>query len=240
MCAAVGFDKLMSDNRVEDLGLMYRLFAFVDGRGKMKDRLKEFVKKVGSDIVNDEEKDESMVQTILDLKHKLDTITQTAFGGNEVFVYASKEAFEYFINLRENKPSELVAKYVDEKLRAGGTKAISDQEFEHLLDQVLVIFRFINGKDVFEAFYKKDLAKRSLLFRFFDFSSLILLLRRLLLGRSSSIDAEKLMISKLRTECGSSFTSKLEGMFKDVDLSKDIMASFKQVCHVKKDTDSPI
>ena len=37
------------------------------------------------------------------------------------------------------------------------------------------------------------------------------------------------MISKLRTECGSSFTSKLEGMFKDVDLSKDIMVSFKQV-----------
>jgi len=27
----------------------------------------------------------------------------------------------------------------------------------------LIIFRFINGKDVFEAFYKKDLAKRLLL-----------------------------------------------------------------------------
>lgn len=35
------------------------------------------------------------------------------------------------------------------------------------------------GKDVFEAFYKKDLAKR------------------LLLGKSASIDAEKSMISKV-------------------------------------------
>jgi len=52
------------------------------------------------------------------------------------------------------------------------------------------------GKDVFEAFYKKDLAKR------------------LLLGKSASIDAEKSMISKLKTECGSQFTNKLEGMFK--------------------------
>lgn len=68
----------------------------------------------------------------------------------------------------------------------------------------------MQGKDVFEAFYKKDLAKR------------------LLLGKSASIDAEKSMIGKLKAECGSQFTNKLEGMFKDMDLSKDIMKSFKQ------------
>ena len=67
----------------------------------------------------------------------------------------------------------------------------------------------LQGKDVFEAFYKKDLAKR------------------LLLGRSASTDAEKNMITKLKTECGSQFTNKLEGMFKDVDLSREIMMSFK-------------
>ena len=67
----------------------------------------------------------------------------------------------------------------------------------------------VQGKDVFEAFYKKDLAKR------------------LLLGKSSSTDAEKTMITKLKAECGSQFTNKLEGMFKDVDLSRDIMTSFR-------------
>lgn len=67
----------------------------------------------------------------------------------------------------------------------------------------------MQGKDVFEAFYKKDLAKR------------------LLLGRSASIDAEKSMISKLKAECGSQFTNKLEGMFKDIDLSRDIMTQFR-------------
>ena len=30
-------------------------------------------------------------------------------------------------------------------------------------------------------------------------------------------------------ECGGGFTSKLEGMFKDMELSKDIMLAFKQV-----------
>eukprot|EP01095_Lingulamoeba_sp_RSL-Kostka_P002786 TRINITY_DN13701_c0_g1_i1.p1 TRINITY_DN13701_c0_g1~~TRINITY_DN13701_c0_g1_i1.p1 ORF type:complete len:328 (-),score=103.99 TRINITY_DN13701_c0_g1_i1:96-1079(-) len=72
------------------------------------------------------------------------------------------------------------------------------------------IFRFINGKDVFEAFYKKDLAKR------------------LLLGKSSSMDLEKTMITKIKQECGGSFTGKLEGMFKDMSISKDIMNSFRQ------------
>jgi cullin-4 len=51
---------------------------------------------------------------------------------------------------------------------------------------------------VFEAFYKKDLAKR------------------LLLGRSASMDAEKLMISKLKTSCGGNFTANIEGMFRCV------------------------
>jgi len=30
-------------------------------------------------------------------------------------------------------------------------------------------------------------------------------------------------------ECGNVFTCKLEGMFKDMELSKDIMAAFEQV-----------
>ncbi|WMV14068.1 hypothetical protein MTR67_007453 [Solanum verrucosum] len=95
----------------------------------------------------------------------------------------------------QNRPAELIAKFLDEKLRAGN-KGTSEEELEGTLDKVLVLFRFIQGKDVFEAFYKKDLAKR------------------LLLGKSASIDAEKSMISKLKTECGSQFTNKLEGMFK--------------------------
>ena len=36
------------------------------------------------------------------------------------------------------------------------------------------------------------------------------------------------MITKLKQECGAQFTNKLEGMFKDIDLSRDIMVSLKQ------------
>lgn len=33
-------------------------------------------------------------------------------------------------------------------------------------------------------------------------------------GKSANHDAEKAMIAKLKAECGSQFTNKLEGMFK--------------------------
>jgi cullin-4 len=128
---------------------------------------------------------------------------------------------------------EVIAKYIDLLLRGGlkavprslmtderdrqeaeraGQSSTADEEAElyRQLDMGLEVFRFIEGKDVFEAFYKKDLA------------------RRLLMGRSASEDAEKYMLSKLKDECGSNFTHNLEQMFKDQRTSKDEMISFSQ------------
>jgi cullin 4 len=128
------------------------------------------------------------------------------------------------------KQGEMIAKFVDFLLR-GGSKVIptsltqkitdtNDDDFENeageresvlneQLDQVLDIFRFLQGKAVFEEFYKKDLAKR------------------LLMGRSASADAELSMLARLKAECGESFTQNLETMFKDVELSREEMAEQK-------------
>ncbi|XP_023656318.1 cullin-4B isoform X1 [Paramormyrops kingsleyae] len=205
-----GLNHLLDENRIQDLSLLYQLFSRV--RGGVQVLLQhwiEYIKAFGSTIVINPEKDKTMVQELLDFKDKVDHIIDVCFLKNEKFVNAMKEAFETFINKRPNKPAELIAKYVDSKLRAGNKEA-TDEELEKMLDKIMIIFRFIYGKDVFEAFYKKDLAKR------------------LLVGKSASVDAEKSMLSKLKHECGAAFTSKLEGMFKDMELSKDIMVQFKQ------------
>uniref|UniRef100_A0A672P0N0 Cullin-4B-like n=1 Tax=Sinocyclocheilus grahami TaxID=75366 RepID=A0A672P0N0_SINGR len=205
-----GLNNLLDENRIQDLALLYQLFSRV--RGGVQVLLQhwiEYIKAFGSTIVINPEKDKTMVQELLDFKDKVDHIIDVCFMKNEKFVNGMKEAFETFINKRPNKPAELIAKYVDSKLRAGNKEA-TDEELEKMLDKIMIIFRFIYGKDVFEAFYKKDLAKR------------------LLVGKSASVDAEKSMLSKLKHECGAAFTSKLEGMFKDMELSKDIMVQFKQ------------
>uniref|UniRef100_A0A8C1WZ43 Cullin-4B n=1 Tax=Cyprinus carpio TaxID=7962 RepID=A0A8C1WZ43_CYPCA len=201
---------LLDENRVCELTLLYELFSKVKGGlTALLQAWREYIKSFGAEIVSSPERDKEMVQELLDFKDKMDHVMQRCFQRNDSFINAMKEAFESFINKRPNKPAELIAKYVDSKLRAGNKEA-TEEELERILDKIMIIFRFIHGKDVFEAFYKKDLAKR------------------LLVGKSASVDAEKSMLSKLKHECGAAFTSKLEGMFKDMELSKDIMIQFKQ------------
>ena len=72
-------------------------------------------------------------------KHTPVPITQR----NEAFANSLKEAFESFINQRQNKPAELIAKYLDGRMRAGGGKGQSEDELETVLDRVLVLFRYI-------------------------------------------------------------------------------------------------
>lgn len=66
------------------------------------------MQKIGRTIVVDPEKDKTMVQELLDFKDKMDNIVNTCFQKNEKFSNSLKEAFEQFINLRANKPAELI------------------------------------------------------------------------------------------------------------------------------------
>lgn len=86
----------------------------------------------------------------------------------------------------------------------------TDEEVDVILDKTITVFRFIAEKDVFERYYKAHLAKR------------------LLLNRSSSDDAERGMLAKLKIECGYQFTQKLEGMFHDMKLSVEIQTAYKE------------
>lgn len=211
-----GLNELVDDDKIDDLKRLYNVFGRVKAHKALCLAFKNHLKDVGSKIVGNHEKDSDMIKNIISLKQRMDSILADCFD-DIMFHDAMKDAFGYFVNTRSNRPAELLAKHMDSILRGGGRIVGSgskggqaaEDDVERALDSCLAIFRFISGKDAFEAFYKKDLAKR------------------LLFNRSFSIDIEKSAISKLKTECGPHFTSKLEGMFKDMDLSKDIMSSFK-------------
>ena len=66
--------------------------------------------KKGRTIVNpsDVEGDRTMVQELLDFKDCMDSVVEVCFHQNEKFVNSVKEAFECFINQRQNKPAELI------------------------------------------------------------------------------------------------------------------------------------
>eukprot|EP00051_Salpingoeca_urceolata_P005689 m.75917 g.75917 ORF g.75917 m.75917 type:complete len:741 (-) comp14498_c0_seq1:51-2273(-) len=216
-----GLDGLLDGRRQDDLSLMFQLFSRVDGLSHLRDGFASFIKRRGLEIVKDPTRDKTMVEDLLGFKLALDKILVSSFAGEESFSIALKDSFAKFINQRHNKPAELIAKFVDSKLRVG-YKELSENELEELMDRLLVLFRFIHGKDVFEAFYKTHLAKR------------------LLLQKSASVDAERAMLSKLKQECGSAFTSKLEGMFKDVNISDELTRSFRQAAKTQSKIGSSI
>ncbi|KAF8068312.1 CUL4A [Scenedesmus sp. PABB004] len=203
---AKGFRPLMAAHRVPDLARLHGLLARVKGTDALAAEWRSYIVATGTAIVRDEANDKAMVERLLGLKAQLNEVLAGAFGGAAAFGELLSGGLTAAINARANKPAELVAKYVDARLRA--SKGTSEGELEAELDRAL-------GKDVFEAFYKKDLAKR------------------LLLGRSASLDAEKLMISKLKASCGGNFTANIEGMFRDMDVASETMELFRR--HVSRE-----
>uniref|UniRef100_A0AAY4EUY0 Cullin family profile domain-containing protein n=1 Tax=Denticeps clupeoides TaxID=299321 RepID=A0AAY4EUY0_9TELE len=140
-----GLSNLLDENRVTELTLLYQLFSKVKGGlPVLLQHWREYIKSFGGEIVGTPEKDKDMVQDLLDFKDKMDNVAQRCFNRNETFINAMKEAFESFINKRPNKPAELIAKYVDSKLRAGNKEA-TEEELERILDKIMIIFRFIHG-----------------------------------------------------------------------------------------------
>lgn len=147
------------------------------------------------------------IQSLLDLKERFDYFLHASFNDDKLFKQRINSDFEYFVNLNPRMP-EYLSLFIDDKLKKG-VKGLSEQEIDQVLDKSMVLFRYLQEKDVFERYYKQHLAKR------------------LLLNKSLSDDSEKNMITKLKTECGCQFTSKLEGMFKDMTLSNSMMEEFK-------------
>ncbi|XP_063913402.1 cullin-3 isoform X2 [Zophobas morio] len=213
-----GVVHMLKHQKTEDLACMYKLFGRVaDGLKTMADCVSQYLREQGKALVQEEEHQPStnaitFVQSLLDLKDRFDHFLKNSFNNDKIFKQMIASDFEHFLNLNPKSP-EYLSLFIDDKLKKG-VKGMSEQEIELVLDKSMVLFRFLQEKDVFERYYKQHLAKR------------------LLLNKSVSDDWEKNMISKLKTECGCQFTSKLEGMFKDMTVSNTIMDEFKD--HITK------
>jgi hypothetical protein len=115
------------------------------------------------------------------------------------------------------KSPELLARYCDALLKKSA-KNPDESEMEEALQAVMTIFKYIEDKDVFQKFYSKWLAKR------------------LVHQTSASDDAEASMISKLKHACGYEYTSKLQRMFQDMSVSRDLNTKFRDSSDRKCET----
>ncbi|GJJ12245.1 hypothetical protein Clacol_006486 [Clathrus columnatus] len=225
-----GLLPLLREKNVEGVCHMHDLLARVEAFEPMRLAFAQSTEIIVTEIVLlPIAEEEEMVPRLLQFRAFIDTLLISAFreGGENKdnikinnedlgrsarvktrgpFGYAASDAFAKGFSKRPRKPAEMIAKFIDRSMRYG-QRGASDRDFDEKLDSVLGLYQYTTDRDVFRTFYWRGLAKR------------------LLLGRSASDDFEKAVIKKLREGYDPEF-GKGNQMFKDLELSKDLMEEF--------------
>jgi cullin 3 len=231
-----GVKAMIDNDRYDDLRLLYLNVSRIDPKKEaLRNALQSRVVELGSDISkallntslntgsaglasSDEQKQVSSAQQqtdaandwvrdVLQLKDKFDNMWKKCFNKDLIIQTALTKSFSDFINLFP-RSSEYVSLYIDENLKRG-IKGKTEAEVDIVLDKATTLIRYIQDKDLFERYYKKHLA------------------RRLLQAKSQSTDVERQMISRMKLEIGNYFTTKLEGMFKDMSVSEELTGGYR-------------
>ncbi|KAA8902561.1 hypothetical protein TRICI_005850 [Trichomonascus ciferrii] len=232
-----GFTSWIDNDRYDELALVFKLVTRISSEHEViRDMLKDKVLESGGEInqvathsaelakeakqqkkTKDKNSQSSLssptsisvkwVESVLEMKDKYDRFSKRCFGENRGIQTTVENAFSRFVNANA-KVAEFLSLFIDDHLKKS-LKGKTEEEVEEVLDKAIVLFRFVEDKDKFERLYKNHLAKR------------------LLNGKSVSEDAERAMVGKIKMEVGTAFTSKMEGMFKDMRISKDLMNDFK-------------
>ncbi|KAI6147393.1 Cullin-domain-containing protein [Pisolithus tinctorius] len=220
------FQNLLDYDKDEDLQRMYALLSRIpEGLEPLRRNFEEHVKKAGMTSVSklvgegtdntDGLDPKAYVDALLEVHRKnSDTVTRS-FRGEAGFVASLDKACREFVNRNAatgtstTKSPELLAKHADMLLRKNN-KMAEEEDLEGALNRVMILFKYIEDKDVFQTFYTTKLSKR------------------LIHGVSASDEAEASMISKLKEACGFEYTNKLQRMFTDMSLSKDLTDQFKE------------
>ncbi|XP_052205390.1 cullin-1-like isoform X1 [Diospyros lotus] len=221
-----GCHALLRDDKVTDLNRMYRLFCKITkGLDPIANIFKQHVTAEGTALVQQAEdvarnksenavgaQEQVFVRKVIDLHDKYIAYVDCCFANHSLFHKALKEAFEIFCNKQVSgcSSAELLASFCDNILKKGGSEKLSDEAIEDRLDKVVKLLAYIGDKDLFAEFYRKKLS------------------RRLLFDKSANDDHERLILTKLKQQCGGQFTSKMEGMVTDLTLARENQNHFEE------------
>lgn len=217
------FENLLVAQKGEDLARMYTLLSRTsDGLDPLRSSFEDHVKRKGAAAVDkvvgsepDALEPAAYVRAMLDVYSHYLAVVNESFRSEAGFLASLDKACRVFMNRNKatgdstSKCPELLAKHADGLLKKSN-KGAEEAGLEDALNQVMIIFKYIEDKDVFQKFYSKMLAKRLVNFA------------------SASDDAEASMISKLKETCGFEYTNKLQRMFTDMGLSKELNDQFKE------------
>mmetsp|Transcript_4118 Transcript_4118/g.8984 ORF Transcript_4118/g.8984 Transcript_4118/m.8984 type:complete len:757 (+) Transcript_4118:64-2334(+) len=209
-CRAMFFNAKRSE-----LSLMYRLFKREpDLLPLMTKAMQPYIEERCGKIVDDPANiDDPMryVEQVLELKAELDDLVGHCFESGSDFQKARNEGLENVLN-KDTRCAKYLAVFCDFQLKKG-LKGRTDEEMSQSIAKVIILFAHLRDKDIFLDFYKRYLS------------------RRLLNKLSVSTDAEHMLITRLKVECGQQAIQKLSAMFVDMNLSDQLQDEYNRNDH---------
>lgn len=213
----------------QDLHAMYKLLKPIEGGLKtLIQQVQSRITQVGLETIKQvstsENPPRSFVESFIQVYKKHSELIATIFNNDQFFVGALDKACSAIINYRISpqqpcRSPELLAKYCDSLLRkpssgsnssGSAIRGLTDAEIDEKLSLSIIVFKYIDDKDIFQKFYSKNMA------------------RRLIFSQLSLLDHEESMINKLKQVCGYEFTAKLHKMFTDIGVSNELKGAFDQ------------
>ncbi|KAJ8636452.1 hypothetical protein MRB53_010719 [Persea americana] len=211
-----GCHALLTDNKVEDLSRMYRLFCRTPrGLDTIIQIFKKHVTAEGVALVKQAEVAASdkkvFVRRVIELHYKYLTYVTDCFMHHSLFHKALKETFEVVCKgIARSSSAELLASFCDSIVKKSRScEELSDEAIEEILEKVVKLLAYASDEDLFAEFYRKKLANR------------------LLFDKSDNEDRVRSVLTKLKRQFGGWFTRKMERMVTDLTLARENQASFE-------------
>ena len=162
---------------------------------------------------NDTALAKNFVEWILKVQYEYSSVIKDYFDNDKVFTFSLDLALSDIVTQKEEsstktRSSKLLAIYCDFLLRE---KKVSETEIDKELTMAASVVKYIQERDVFQEFYRKNLAKR------------------LFQNQSISMVSEKYMIEQLRVVCGFGSVDKfnrMDRMVTDIESSSGLNQSF--------------
>ena len=158
-------------------------------------------------------------ESIILLKKNIDKYISDSFLGEEKFKSISKESLIKGMNQKPNFICDIFNNYIDNILRFdAGKKPLN--EIKNIINEYMILFKYIGNKDLFENCFIKKLCVRCL----FDLNK--------------SEEAQNYLIEQLKKECGPYFVSKSQEMISDVKASQEMSQSFNDLQKKEKENNN--
>ena len=214
--------KLVLNENYPLMKKIYILFKNIKLEEEIRKKFSDYIRAICKLIYTKYSKDFILFyENIVLLKKNIDKYIADSYLGEEKFKSVSKESLTKGLNQKPSLVCDIFSNYIDNILRYDAEKKPLN-EIKNIINEYMILFKYIGNKDLFETCFIKKLCVRCLF------------------NLNKSEEAQNYLIEQLKKECGPYFVSKSQEMISDVKASQEMSQSFNDLQKKEKENNNDI